>query len=42
MDPLDAITREGASIAVGGQVIGAYNVALRPGERQPVAEFYMP
>ncbi|MCB9595887.1 MAG: hypothetical protein H6719_24415 [Sandaracinaceae bacterium] len=36
------LTQGTLSIAVGGQVIGAYNVALRPGERQPVAEFYMP
>ena len=36
------VTPATLSIAVGGQVIGAYNVALRPGERQAVAEFYMP
>jgi tRNA (guanosine-2'-O-)-methyltransferase len=30
------------SIAVGGQIIGAYNVVLNPGDRQPVAIFNMP
>jgi len=30
------------SIAVGGQVLGSYNVVLRPGERQSVAQFNMP
>ena len=30
------------SIAVGGQVLGSYNVVLRPGERQAVAQFNMP
>ncbi len=36
------VTQGTLSIAVGGQIVGAYNVALRAGERQPVAEFYMP
>ena len=30
------------SIAVGGQVLGAYNVVLREGERRAVAQFNMP
>ncbi|MCA9606057.1 MAG: hypothetical protein KC619_10710 [Myxococcales bacterium] len=36
------VTQGTLSISVGGQIIGAYNVVLQPGERQPVAEFYMP
>ena len=35
-------TQATLSIAVGGQVIGAYNVVLRQGDRQPVAQFHMP
>lgn len=36
------VTQATLSIAVGGQVIGAYNVVLRPRERQPVAVFNLP
>lgn len=36
------VTQATLSIAVGGQVIGAYNVVLRPRERQPVALFNIP
>ncbi len=36
------VTQATLSIAVGGQIIGAYNVALRPRERQPVAVFNIP
>lgn len=36
------VTTATLSIAVGGQIIGAYNVMLRPGERQPVAMFTIP
>ncbi len=36
------VTQGTLSIAVGGQVLGAYNVVLRPGERQAVAQFNMP
>lgn len=35
-------TQATLSIAVGGQVIGAYNVVLQPRERQTVALFNMP
>lgn len=35
-------TQATMSIAVGGQVIGAYNVVLQPRERQAVAIFNMP
>lgn len=35
-------TQATLSVAVGGQVIGAYNVVLRPSERQAVAVFNMP
>lgn len=36
------VTQATLSIAVGGQIIGAYNVVLRPRERQPVAAFNIP
>lgn len=36
------ITPATLSIAVGGQIIGAYNVTLQPRERQTVAVFTMP
>lgn len=39
---VSTVTQGTLSIAVGGQIIGAYNVVLRPGERQAVAEFFMP
>ena len=35
-------TQATLSIAVGGQIIGAYNVVLQPRERQAVAVFDMP
>lgn len=35
-------TQATMSIAVGGQVIGAYNVVLNPRDRQRVASFMMP
>ncbi|HJL18052.1 MAG TPA: hypothetical protein RMH99_20480 [Sandaracinaceae bacterium LLY-WYZ-13_1] len=35
-------TQATLSIAVGGQIIGAYNVVLQPRERQAVAMFNMP
>ena len=35
-------TQATLSIAVGGQIIGAYQVVLNPRERQPVAYFNMP
>ncbi|MBX3275070.1 MAG: hypothetical protein KF729_32695 [Sandaracinaceae bacterium] len=36
------LTQATLAIAVGGQTIGAYSLALHPGERQAIAEFYMP
>jgi hypothetical protein len=36
------VTQATLSIAVGGQIIGAYNVVLNDGERQAVAAFNMP
>lgn len=36
------VTQATLSIAVGGQIIGAYNVTLQPRERQAVAIFNMP
>ena len=36
------VTPATLSIAVGGQIIGAYNVTLQPRERQPVAMFTIP